>query len=83
MKIGIIGFGAIGFDVAKKIDQEKDQFNVIGVHSRTKNKIIEEVVSKEIKETILNEGEGKHTAYCVMCEGEYIEICQTKEEADE
>jgi len=47
------------------------------------NKIIEEVVSKEIKETILNEGEGKHTAYCVMCEGEYIEICQTKEEADQ
>ncbi len=40
MKIGIIGFGAIGFDVAKKLDQEKDQFNVIGVHSRTKNKII-------------------------------------------
>ena len=39
MKIGIIGFGAIGFDVAKKLDQEKDQFNVIGVHSRTKNKI--------------------------------------------
>ena len=28
MKIGIIGFGAIGFDVAKKLDQEKDQFNV-------------------------------------------------------
>ena len=27
MKIGIIGFGAIGFDVAKKLDQEKDQFN--------------------------------------------------------
>ena len=41
MKIGIIGFGAIGFDVAKKLDKEKDQFDVIGVHSRTKNKIIE------------------------------------------
>ena len=39
MKIGIIGFGAIGFDVAKKLDKETDQFNVIGVHSRTKNKI--------------------------------------------
>ena len=41
MKIGIIGFGAIGFDVAKKLDKERDQFNVVGVHSRTKNKIIE------------------------------------------
>ena len=40
MIIGIIGFGAIGFDVAKKLDNEIDQFNVIGVHSRTKNKII-------------------------------------------
>ena len=45
MKIGIIGFGAIGFDVAKKLDQEKDQFNVIGVHSRTKNKIIDKTTS--------------------------------------
>ena len=45
MKIGIIGFGAIGFDVAKKLDKEKDQFNVIGVHSRTKNKIIEKTKS--------------------------------------
>ena len=45
MKIGIIGFGAIGFDVAKKLDHEKDQFNVIGVHSRTKNKIIEKTIS--------------------------------------
>ena len=41
MKIGIIGFGAIGFDVAKKLDRETDQFNVIGVHLRTKDKIIE------------------------------------------
>ena len=45
MKIGIIGFGAIGFDVAKKLDQEKDQFNVIGVHSRTKNKIIDKTTA--------------------------------------
>ena len=29
MKIGIIGFGAIGFDVAKKLDQEKDQWGVV------------------------------------------------------
>ena len=45
MKIGIIGFGAIGFDVAKKLDKETNQFNVIGVHSRTKNKIIEKTAS--------------------------------------
>lgn len=47
------------------------------------NKIIEEVISEEIKETILKEGMDKKTAYCVMCEGEYIEICDTKEEADQ
>ena len=45
MKIGIIGFGAIGLDVAKKLDKEKDQFNVIGVHSRTKNKIVKKTKS--------------------------------------
>ena len=27
MKIGIIGFGAIGFDVAKKLDKELDLLN--------------------------------------------------------
>ena len=42
MKIGIIGFGAIGFDVAHKLDKEPSSFNVIGVHSRTKDKIIED-----------------------------------------
>ena len=45
MKIGIIGFGAIGFDVAKKLDKETNKFNVIGVHSRTKNKIIDKTSS--------------------------------------
>ena len=45
MKIGIIGFGAIGFDVAKKLDKETDKFDVIGVHSRTKNKIIKKTSS--------------------------------------
>ena len=46
------------------------------------NKIIEETISNEIKNTILSENEGGKTAYCIKCEGEYIEICQTKEEAD-
>ena len=45
MKIGIIGFGAIGFGVAKMLDKEIDKFNVIGVHSRTKNKIIDKTTS--------------------------------------
>lgn len=47
------------------------------------NKIIEETISKEITDTILNEEDGKNTAYCVKCEGEYIEVCDTKEEADQ
>ena len=44
---------------------------------------IEETISKEMKNIILNEGKGSKTAYCIKCEGEYIEICQTKEEADQ
>jgi cell fate (sporulation/competence/biofilm development) regulator YlbF (YheA/YmcA/DUF963 family) len=47
------------------------------------NRIIEEAISNEIKDTILNEEGGKHTAYCIMCEGDYIEVCETKEEADQ
>ena len=57
MKIGIIGFGAIGFDVAKKLDNEVDQFNVIGVHSRTKNKIIEKTKSFNLPLNYLDVGE--------------------------
>ena len=47
------------------------------------NRIIEEAISNEIKNTILNEEGDKHTAYCIMCEGDYIEVCETKEEADQ
>ena len=36
MKIGIIGFGAIGFDVAKKLDQEKDQWLDQKAHEQAK-----------------------------------------------
>lgn len=46
------------------------------------NKIIEETISNEIKKTILEEGDGKKNTYAIKCEGEYIEMCQTKEEAD-
>lgn len=46
------------------------------------NKIIEETISNEIKNTILNENEGGKTVHCIKSEGEYIEICDTKEEAD-
>ena len=47
------------------------------------NKIIEETISKEITTTILNEEGGKKTAHCIKCEGQYVEICDTKEEADQ
>ena len=40
MKIGIIGFGAIGFDVAKKLDSQSNIFNLIGINSKTEEKII-------------------------------------------
>ena len=41
MKIGIIGFGAIGFDVAKKLDNESNIFNLVGINSKTEKKITE------------------------------------------
>lgn len=47
------------------------------------NKIIEETISQEIKDTILKEGSGDKTAYCIKCEGEYVEVCDTKEEANQ
>jgi len=47
------------------------------------NKIIEETLENEVKTTIIKESEGSKTAYCIKCEGEYIEICDTKEEADQ
>ena len=39
MKIGIIGFGAIGFNVAEKLDKEPNNFNLIGINSKTVDKI--------------------------------------------
>ena len=47
------------------------------------NKIIEETISNEIKGRILNESEDKKTVHCVKCEGEYIEVCESKDEADQ
>mgnify|MGYP001560302117 CR=1 FL=1 len=47
------------------------------------NKIIEETISNEIKGRILNENDGKKTVHCVKCEGEYIEVCESKDEADQ
>ena len=47
------------------------------------NKIIEETISNEIKGRILNESEDKKTVHCVKCEGEYIEVCEAKDEADQ
>lgn len=47
------------------------------------DKIIEETISKEIKSRILNESKGEKTAHCIKCEGEYIEVCESKDEADQ
>lgn len=47
------------------------------------DKIIEETISKEINNRILSEIKGKKTAHCIKCEGEYIEVCESKDEADQ
>ena len=47
------------------------------------DKIIEETISNEIKGRILNENDGKKNLHCIKCEGEYIEVCESKDEADQ
>ena len=47
------------------------------------DKIIAETISNEIKNRILNESKGGKTAHCIKCEGEYVEVCESKEEADQ
>jgi len=46
------------------------------------DRIIEETISNEIKRRILNESKGEKTTHCIKCEGEYIEVCESKEDAD-
>lgn len=51
MKIGIIGLGSIGFDVAKKLNKECKTFNLIGINSRTKKTVLKKIqlLSKNIR----------------------------------
>ena len=44
-KIGIIGLGSIGFDVAQKLNKEPSTFNFIGIYSRTKEKVLKKIKS--------------------------------------
>ena len=43
MKVGIVGFGAIGFDVGKRIDQGIENFKLIGISSRTKENVLKKI----------------------------------------
>ena len=44
MKVGIVGFGSIGFDVCKKIDQGIDNFSLAGITSRTEINVLNKLV---------------------------------------
>lgn len=46
------------------------------------NKIIEETISEEIKNTILNEQESGKKVFCILNGDEYVEICDTEDEAN-
>ena len=39
MKVGLVGFGSIGFDVGKRIDQGIENFELAGISSRTKENV--------------------------------------------
>ena len=43
MKVGIVGFGSIGFDVGKKIDQGIDNFSLAGITSRTEINVLKTI----------------------------------------
>ncbi len=53
MKVGIVGFGSIGFDVGKRIDQGVENFKLVGITSRTKEKILKKISSFKIKPEVL------------------------------
>ena len=44
MKVGIVGFGSIGYDVGKKIDQGIDNFSLAGITSRTEINVLNKLV---------------------------------------
>ena len=53
MKVGIVGFGSIGFDVAQRIDQGIENFKLIGVSSRTKENVLKKITSFKLKPEVL------------------------------
>ena len=44
MKVGIVGFGSIGFEVGKKIDQGIDNFSLAGISSRTEKNVLKKLI---------------------------------------
>jgi len=53
LKVGIVGFGSIGFDVAQRIDQGIENFKLIGVSSRTKENVLKKITSFKLKPEVL------------------------------
>ncbi len=54
MKVGIVGFGTIGFEVCKRIDQGVENFKLIGISSRSKENILKKMHLFKIKPEILD-----------------------------
>ena len=54
MKVGIVGFGSIGFDVGNRIDQGIENFKLVGVSSKTKEKVLKKISSFKNKPPFLN-----------------------------
>ena len=54
MKVGIVGFGSIGYDVGKRIDQGIEDFNLIGISSRTKKNVLKKISSFKNKPEVFS-----------------------------
>ena len=53
MKVGIVGFGSIGFDVGRIIDHGIENFKLIGISSRTKGNILKKISTFKVKPKVL------------------------------
>ena len=53
MKVGLVGFGSIGFDVGKRIDQGIENFELAGISSRTKENVLKKITSFKLKPEVL------------------------------
>ena len=54
MKVGIVGFGTIGFEVGKRIDQGVEDFSLIGISSRTKINVLKKISSFKNKPEVFS-----------------------------